>query len=69
MIGFMTSAQEERKMHPDYLRSRWWAAADNYLAMAHFCFERNPRDDYVWHMLFGWVECMEKLKEEKGLEL
>ena len=56
-------------MHPDYLRSRWWAAADNYLAMAHFCFERNPRDDYVWHMLFGWVECMEKLKEEKGLEL
>jgi len=50
-------------MHPDYERSRWWAAADNYLAMAHFCFERTPRNDYVWYLLLGWAECMEELKE------
>ncbi len=51
-------------MHPDYERSRWWAAAENYLAMAHFSFERNVRSDYVWHMLLGWAECMSNLEDE-----
>jgi hypothetical protein len=51
-------------MHPDFERSRWWAAADNYLAMAHFNFERNPRDAYVWYMLLAWAECMNNLREE-----
>lgn len=52
-------------MHPDYERSLWWAAADNYLAMAHFCFERAPRNDYVWYMLLGWAECLSKLQDEQ----
>lgn len=51
-------------MHPDFERSSWWAAADNYLAMAHFHFERNPNSDYVWYMLLGWIECLENLKDE-----
>lgn len=52
-------------MHPDFERSRWWAAAENYLAMAHFNFERAPNSDYVWYMLLGWAECLDNLKEEK----
>ena len=55
-------------MHPDYKRSYWWAAADNYLAMAHFYFERNPRSTYVWQMLMGWAECMDELKEMSDAE-
>lgn len=51
-------------MHPDYERSRWWAAADNYLATAHFSFERNPDSEYVWYLLLGWAECLENLKDE-----
>lgn len=51
-------------MHPDYVRSRWWAGAENYLAMAHFTFERNTEETYVWHYLMLWAECMENLKEE-----
>jgi hypothetical protein len=50
-------------MHPDYKRSHCWAAADNYLAIAHFCFERNPRSNHVWYLLLGWAKCMEELKE------
>ena len=50
-------------MNPDSKRHYWWAAADNYLAMAHLHFERSPNSDYVWQMLVGWAECMEELKE------
>jgi hypothetical protein len=50
-------------MHPDYKRSHWWAAADNYLAMAHFHFERSSNTQYTWYLLLGWAECMEALKE------
>ena len=50
-------------MHPDYKRSHCWAAADNYLAIAHFYFERNPRSNHVWYLLLGWAKCMEELKE------
>lgn len=50
-------------MNPDYKRHYWWAAADNYLAMAHLHFERSPNSNYVWQMLVGWAECMEELKE------
>jgi hypothetical protein len=53
-------------MHPDYERSIWWAGAKNYLAMAHFYFERNERSQYVWHMLLQWAYCMEELKEENS---
>lgn len=53
-------------MHPDYVRSRWWAGAVNYLAMAHFTFERHTGETYVWHYLMMWAECMENLKEEEA---
>ncbi len=51
-------------MHPDYERSWWWASATNYLAMAHFCFDRNENSDYVWYMLLGWAECVDELTGE-----
>ena len=50
-------------MHPNYKRHYWWDAADNYLAIAHFNFERNANAQYTWYLLLGWAECMEELKE------
>jgi hypothetical protein len=50
-------------MNPDYKRHYWWAAADNYLGLASFHFERSPGSNYVWYLLLGWAECMEELKE------
>jgi hypothetical protein len=50
-------------MHPDYERSVWWAGARNYLAMAHFQFERRGSPQYIWHLLLQWAYCMEELKE------
>lgn len=50
-------------MHPDYERSRWWSTAINYLAMAHFTFDRG-NEMYSWYMLLGWVECLDNLQEE-----
>jgi hypothetical protein len=58
------SEQEERAMHPDFERSIWWAGAKNYLAVAHFNFERGADEQYTWYLLLGWAECMEELKEE-----
>ena len=50
-------------MHPDYERSRWWAGAENYLAMAHCQFERRGNPQYIWYLLIQWGYCMEELKE------
>ena len=49
-------------MNPDWERSRWWAGAETYLAMAHFNFERSPNAQYTWYLLLGWAECMDELR-------
>lgn len=51
-------------MHPDFERSRWWSASVNYLATAHFAFNRGKDETYVWYMLLGWAECLDNLQEE-----
>ena len=53
----------QHKNHPDFERSLWWAGAKNYLALAHFTFERSPNSDYVWYLLIQWGFCTEELKE------
>lgn len=50
-------------MHPDFVSSRWWSTAINYLAMANFTFNLG-KEEYSWYMLLGWAECLEELKEE-----
>ena len=55
-------------MNPDYERHYWWAAADNYLGMASFHFERSPNSNYVWYLLVSWAECMEELKERSHVD-
>jgi hypothetical protein len=54
-------------MHPNFERSLWWASANNYLAMAHFSFDRNPNGEYPWYMLLGWAECMDELMQMEEL--